>query len=186
LKQSTEKKWSSLTIDPSIYGFQFQRGTRWMPGLSDEQIADYEGVLGSKFPDDFRIFLGAMNGTDVPTLNVFGSSGVPQRQSPGVYSYPRDVEVVKHLIEVVRENRDDVALDLASQGFHLPPQASLIPVCGHRYVVCTQKLNTSAVLSIVVHDVDAIVFGDSLREYLTKEFLAAKPKSQVRLPLEPT
>lgn len=53
----------------------------------------------------------AMNGTDLPTLNVYASS-VPPGQSPGVYSYPRDVEVVKRLIEVVQENRDDVALDL--------------------------------------------------------------------------
>jgi hypothetical protein len=127
-----------------------------------------------------------MNGTDLPTLNVYGSSGVPPRQSPGVYSYPRDVEVVRQLIEVVQENRDDVALDLASQGFHLPAQASLDPVCGHRYLVCTRKLNTSAVLSVVVHAVDAIVFGNSLREDLTKEFLAATPRPQVRLPLEPT
>jgi len=186
LKHATEKKWSSLTIDPRIYGFQFQRGTRWMPGLSDEQIAGYEDILGTKFPNDFRTFLGAMNGTDLPTLNVYASSGVPPRQSPGVYSYPRDVEVVKQLIEVVQEHRDDVALDLASQGFHLPAQASFVRVCGHCYVVCTRKLNTSAVLSVVVHDVDAIVFGNSLREYLTKEFLAASPKSQVRVPLEPT
>ena len=186
LKNATERKWSSLTIDPSIYGFQFQRGTRWMPGLSHEQIAGYEDVLGTKFPDDFRTFLGAMNGTDLPTLNVYGSSGVPPRQSPRVYSYPRDVEVVKQLIEVVQENRDDIALDLASQGFHLPAQASLVPICGHRYVVCTRKLNTSAVLSVVVDDVDAIVYANSLREYLRKDFLAASPKSRVRIPLEPT
>ena len=185
-KRATEAKWSGKSIDPSLYGFQFQRGTRWMPGLPDKQIADYEDVLGTKFPDDFRIFLGAMNGTDLPTLNVFGSTGVPQRQSPGVYSYPRDVEVVKQLIEVVEEDRDDVTLDLASQGFHLPAQANLVPVCGHCYVVCTRKLNTTAVLSIVVHEVDAIVFGYSLRDYLTKEFLSASPNSQVRLPLEPT
>jgi hypothetical protein len=186
LKRTTEAKWSSLTIDPSIYGFQFQPSTRWMPGLSDEQIAAYEGILGVKLPDDFKTFLGAMNGTDLPTLNVYGSSGVPPRQSPGVYSYPRDLEVVKQLIEVVQENRDDVVLDLSSQGFHLPAQATLVPIFGHRYLVCMQKLNTSVVLSVVVDEVDAIVFGNSLREYLTKEFLVATPKSQIRLPLEPT
>ena len=54
LKRTTEAKWSSLTIDPSIYGFQFQPSTRWMPGLSDEQIAAYEGILGVKLPDDFK------------------------------------------------------------------------------------------------------------------------------------
>lgn len=182
----TESKWSTVTIDPSIYGFQFQRGTRWMPGLSNEQIIAYEDLFGAKFPYDFRAFLAAMNGTDLPALNVYGSSGASPRQSPGVYSYPRDVELVKQLIEVVEENRDDVALDLASQGFHLPAQASLVPLCGYRYLVCTRKLNNSAVLSIVVDDVDAIVFGHSLREYLTKEFLAATARSQVRVPLEST
>jgi hypothetical protein len=93
---------------------------------------------------------------------------------------------VKQLIEVVQENRDDVELDLASQGFHLPAQASLVPVCGHHYVVCTRKLNTSAVLSIIVHDIDAIVYANSLRDYLRKDFMAASPRSPVRVPLEPT
>jgi hypothetical protein len=186
LKRATEKNWSTLPTESSIYGFQFQRGTRWMPGLSDEQIAAYEADLGTEFPYDFRTFLHAMNGTDLPTLNVYGSSRTVPRQSTGVYSYPRDLETVRHLIGVVQENRDDVALDLASQGFHLPSEASLVPVFGHRYLVCTRKLNTSVVLSVVVHDVDAIVFGDSLREYLTKEFLAATPKPPARLPLEPT
>jgi hypothetical protein len=186
LKTATERKWSTQTMNPSAYGFQFQRGTRWMPGLSDDEIADYEDVLGAKFPHDFRTFLRAMNGTDLPTLNVYGSSGVAPRQSPGFYSYSRDLEVVKHLIEVVQENRDDIALDLASQGFHLPAQSSLVPICGHRYVVCTRKLNTSAVLSVVVHDIDAIVYANSLREYLRKDFLAASPKSRARIPLEPT
>jgi hypothetical protein len=186
LKHSTEKKWSTLTTDPSIYGFQFQCGTRWLPGLSEEQIAAYEDVLDTKFPDDFRTFLGAMNGTDMPILNVYGSSGVPPRQSPGVYSYPRDMEVVKQLIEVVEENRDDVVLDLASQGFHLPTQARLVPVFGHRYLLCTRKLNTSVVLSVVVDAVDAIVLGNSLREYLMKEFLAVTLQSHVRVPLQST
>lgn len=186
LKRTTEQKWSQVSIDPTVYGFQFQCGTHWNPGLSNHEILEYEAMLSMRFPHDFRAFLSVMNGTDLPTLNIFGSSGVLPRQSPGVYSYPRDIEVVKQLIEVVQENRHSVALDLASQGFHLPDQASLVPVYGHRYVVCTRKLNTSAVLSIVVNDVDAIVFGTSLREYLMKEFLAASPRARVGLPLEPT
>jgi len=46
-----------------------------------------------------------------------------------------------------------------------------VPVFAHRYVVCSKNLNSSVVLSIVVHDTDAIVYGSSLREYLEKEFL---------------
>jgi len=174
LKQTTERDWSTRTIDPTVYGFQFQRGTRWIPGLAEEQIAEYEKVLGTKLPGDFRAFLRAMNGTDLPTLNVYGSSGEPPRYSTGVYSYPRDVKVVKQLMEDIEDHRAEIADDLASQGFNLAPQDSLIPIFGHRYVVCTPESNTSVVLSIVVHDVDAILYGNSLREYLLKEFLPAR------------
>jgi len=166
LKDATERRWQTQAIDPSIYGFQFQRRTRWMPGLSDEQITEYEKVLGTKLPGDLSAFLRAMNGTDLPTLNVYGSCGEPPRHSTGVYSYPRDVKVVEQLIEEAENNRAEIADDLASQGFYLMPQASLIPIFGHRYVACTPESDTSVVLSIVVHDVDAIVFGNSLREYL--------------------
>jgi len=41
----------------------------------------------------------------------------------------------------------------------------------HRYLVCTIDLNSSVVLSIVVNATDAIVYGNTLREYLEKEFL---------------
>lgn len=33
-KQATEAKWLKKSIDPTIYGFQFQQGTRWNLGLS--------------------------------------------------------------------------------------------------------------------------------------------------------
>lgn len=47
----------------------------------------------------------------------------------------------------------------------------LVPVFQHRYVVCSSNLDDSVVLSIVVHDTDAIVYAHSLKEYLEKEFL---------------
>lgn len=184
-KNATERMWGSQAISPGIYGFQFQRGTRWMPGLSDQEVTAYEDVLNTKFPVDVRAFLRAMNGTDLPTLNVYGSSGIGPRQSVGVYSYPRDVEVVKQLIGIVQVNREEITLDLASQGFHLPAHAGLVPICGQRYVVCTRKLNTSVVLSIVVNDVDAVVYANSLGEYLRKDFMGLL-KSPPRIPLEPT
>jgi hypothetical protein len=68
-------------------------------------------------------------------------------------------------------NRADIARDLAEQGFELGTEADLVPIYGHRYVVCRPNANSSAVLSIVVNDTDAIVYGDSLRECLEREFL---------------
>jgi len=41
----------------------------------------------------------------------------------------------------------------------------------HRYVVRNSDLNISVVLSTVANATDAIVYGNSLREYLEKEFL---------------
>jgi hypothetical protein len=78
---------------------------------------------------------------------------------------------VEQRIEDVRESRNEIAADLREQGFDLSGQANLVPIFAHRYVVCTSNLDFSAVLSIAVHDVDAIVYGNSLQEYLEREFL---------------
>ncbi len=56
-KKITELTWSQQSIDPAVYGFQFQCGTRWNPGLSDKEIEDYENVLRVQFPLDLRAFL---------------------------------------------------------------------------------------------------------------------------------
>ena len=170
-RRATEAKWREKSIDPTIYGFQFQRGTRWNEGLSDEMVREYEMVLRVRFPHDFKAFLREINGTDLPTLNVYGSCGEPPRESLGIYSYPRDIETVKARIDDIHPSRAEIAADLAAQGFDLPSEASLVPIFGHRYVVCTGDLNSSVVLSIVVNEVDAIVYGSSLQEYLEKEFL---------------
>jgi hypothetical protein len=111
-----------------------------------------------------------VNGTDLPTLNAYGSSGETQHTSVGVYSYPRDLEIVKQRIEDARESRDEIASDLLEQGFDLPAEAFLVPILGHRYLVCTPDLNRSVVLSVAVHSTDAIVYADSLQEYLQRDF----------------
>ncbi|HTU33167.1 MAG TPA: SMI1/KNR4 family protein [Candidatus Acidoferrum sp.] len=170
-KQATEAKWRVRSIDPTKYGFQFQPGTRWRAGLTEEEIKNFEEALAVPFPVDFRAFLREMNGTDLPTLNVYGSCGEPRRYSVGVYSYPQDIELVKQRIEDIGSSRPGIASDLAGQGFELLSEANLVPVFAHRYIVCSSNVDSSVVLSIVVHATDAIVYADSLREYLEKEFL---------------
>lgn len=170
-KRATEANWSEVSINPTLYGFQFQRGTRWNAGMSDEKVTEYESILRVQFPNDFKVFLGEMNGTDLPTLNVYGFCGEPQRTSVGVYSYPRDIEIVKQRIEDIRSSRAEIATDLAEQGFELSADARLVPFFSHRYLVCTVNPDSSVVLSIVVHDTDAIVYGSCIKDYLEKEFL---------------
>jgi hypothetical protein len=167
----TEQLWSRATIDSKIYGFQFQRGTRWIPGLADVQIAEYELAVDAKFPDDFRKMLGAMNGTDMSTLNVYGGKNTPTN-SVGVYSYPRDLQHVRERISNLVGNRNEIAAGLLEQGFALHPEARLVPIFLHRYIVCDSDPQSSSVLSI--HGTDAIVYGRSLRDYLVKEFLRGR------------
>lgn len=168
-KLVTEAIWRDRPIDSRIYGFQFQPGTHWNPGLSNEQIAEYEDILGTKFPDDFRAFLAEMNGTDTPTLNVYGSAGEPCN-GIGVYAYPRDLKIVEQLSGEVRRNQRQLIRTMAEQGFILAPAAALIPIYEHRFLVCTGEPDSSVVLSIDGSD-DAIVYGRTLEEYLEREFV---------------
>lgn len=125
----------------------------------------------SRAPVGTRAFLSVMNGTDIPTRNVYAYCGEPHRTSVGVYSYPRDLKIIEERIRDVYESRDEIARDLKEQGFDLPTQAGLAPIYSHWYVVCASNLDSSVALSIVVHDVDAIVYGNSLGEYLERDFL---------------
>lgn len=78
---------------------------------------------------------------------------------------------MKRRIEHIRPWRQEIAADLSEQGFELDAKANLVPIFAPRYVVSSPNLDSSIALSIVVQDVDAIVYADSLREYLEKEFL---------------
>ena len=173
-KDETEQKWREASINASVYGFQFQAGTRWNSGLSDEQITAYEDALGVELPEDFHAFLRVMNGTDVPTLNVYGGSGEPSREWVGVYVYPRDLEIVRQCIAEVEHDRDTLVNTLAEEGFALSLTTKLVPIYAHRFVVCDGGAENCAVLSIWDSE-DAIVYGRSLQEYLEREFLGTVP-----------
>lgn len=168
-KHQTESRWEHEDINPGIYGFQFQRGTRWNRGLTEGEIKTYQAVLGVQLPNDFKHMLRLMNGTDLPTVNIYSSSGEPQRTSVGVYSYPRDLSIVQGLRRGAEQNREEIAAELSDQGFELESSANLVPIFSHRYIVCEADSAKSFVLSIVGTDV--IVYGNSLRTYLQAEFL---------------
>ena len=106
----------------------------------------------------------------MPTLNVYGYCGEPFRESVGVYSYPHDLDHVQRCLEAINKYRAQLALTMAEQGFNLPQDASLMPIYGHRYLVCGASIECGVVLSIADAN-DAIVYANSVQEYLEKEFL---------------
>jgi hypothetical protein len=139
-------------------------------GLSDKEISDYESALGVMFSRVLKEFVSQLNGTDLPTVNIYGNCGVPKRESVGVYCYPRDLELQNDLLKGVIKSRLKVIGTLSEQGFELTQDADLVPIYGHRYVVCIPKVDENVVLSIATPD-DAIVYATFLEEYLIKEFL---------------
>jgi len=172
-KRKTEEHWRLNSINPSVYGFQFQTGTCWNAGLSDELILAYENEVSIRFPWGFKAFLRVMNGTNLPALNVFGNSGQPPREWIGVYNHPRDIELVRRLISEVNENRDKLKSTLAEEGFSLSATAKLMPIFAHRFVVCDEDIESCVVLSVWDSE-DAIVYGNSMQEYLERESLGER------------
>jgi hypothetical protein len=164
--RTVEAKWRSHQLkEKDHYGFQFQHNTKWNPGLSSEQIDEYQHALNITFPDDFVFFLRHANGTDLPTLNNYGGSGNSLAYSKGVYSYPRDLEIVKENIQLIQENYSDIVDSLGLSIHHSP---KFIPFFMHRYILSGKDLTQSPVYSIL--GIDAIFYEPSLREYLEREF----------------
>ena len=77
-----------------------------------------------------------INGTDRPNLNVYGSCGEPHRTAFTLYAFPRDLPIVKEQMQVIQEDRDEIAeVLLECEQFNLPADATLVPVYSHRYMV---------------------------------------------------
>src|SRR5690606_2458310 len=106
VKRLSEKYWSTTDINKELYGFQIPKNTKWKPGLTDNQIADFEENLKIEFPKGLRNFYKTMNGLDKPGVNVFGSDGNEYAFSPVYYSYPDDIEVIMEKMEWILESNN--------------------------------------------------------------------------------
>ncbi len=170
-KTKTEDRWAAEDVtNPAVYGFQFQQGTRWNPGLSPDEINQFEDAVAPQFPSDFRTMLQYMNGTDLPNLNVYGHSGEPHKTAFTLYAFRRDLPIVKARIADIEDDRDEIAeVLLEYESFTLSSDAVLVPIYGHRFLVCDGNPTHSRVLSIVGADV--ITSGLDLQSYLMREFL---------------
>ncbi len=161
LKKTSEQYWESAKLNRTIYGFQIQKGTKWLQGLSESDIAEYERVMGFAFPEVYKLFLRYMNGTDKPTINIYGESGEPYRYGVGFFSYPRDLEPVKAKIDWILEAFKITSGNIEQR--HIP---HIMPIIGHRFLVM-DRCEGNPVLSM--YEDDVILYASSLPEILAKE-----------------
>ena len=164
LKKASETRWATVEINRSVYGFQVQPGTEWLPGISDSEIAAYEAALGFSFPAILRTFLRNMNGTSKEAINVYGDNGEPWPYVPGYYSFPRDLDVVKVRIRWIY---DSFGVD--GQYVECEQISHVVPVVGHRFLVA-DRCAQNPVLSMFGDDV--IVYARDLRVFLINDIFA--------------
>jgi hypothetical protein len=70
-RERTEATWSTYPT-PTVEGFakrrllgcDWQTGTRWLGGLSEEQLAEVERTWALRFPPDYRLFLHRLHAVD--------------------------------------------------------------------------------------------------------------------------
>ena len=99
----TEAAWSMYQpwtfedyVAAGVGGSDWQRGTRWMGGLSEEQIEQIERQWSLRFPPDYRLFLRVLHAIDRPTLGALYNNDSPSRlipcKRPSFYNWLTDEE----------------------------------------------------------------------------------------------
>ena len=161
LKRTSDEYWDNVEIDRSIFGFQIQKGTKWLPGLSNEKIVEYEKEIGFSFPENYKVYLKHMNGTDRSTINVYGECGEPYRYGIGFYSYPRDLEMVRRRIKWIHEEFEVTPTFVEEQ--QIP---RLMPIVSHRFLV-VDRCAANPILSM--YGRDSILYAFSLEAFLLNE-----------------
>ena len=158
LKKESEKYWGIIELKRNIYGFQIQKGTKWLKGLSKTKIEEYEQVMGFEFPEVYKLFLRHMNGMGKPTINIYAECGEPYRYDAGFYSYPRDLEKVKAKIAWILDAFKITADDIEQR--NIP---HIMPIFFHRFLVM-DRCEMNPVLSMYKDDV--ILYAASLPQIL--------------------
>jgi hypothetical protein len=170
LRRASEHAWAAVDEPPEAeFGLYWRRGTRWTGGLADRAIADVEDRYGLRFPPDYRLFLQTLHST-TPWMRggtYVDGEHVEAYEAPGFYDWRHDDLQIREAMAVVANVMTELPFDAQAwqqTWLHSDPKPILIPIFGHRYVVAD---DTQWILSIV--ESDAIVYGESLRDYLLRE-----------------
>jgi SMI1 / KNR4 family (SUKH-1) len=161
LKKKSEEYWSKIELNPRIYGFQVQKGTKWKEGLTKKEIENFEQILGFRFPQIYKDYLTVMNGTEKDTINIYGNSGEEFNYGKGYYSYPEDIEEIKDNINWILESFKVTTEDIVKK--HIP---NIIPIVSHRFLIA-DKCVANPILSMYGDDV--ILYDNALPSFIEND-----------------
>ena len=101
-----------------------------------------------------------MNGVDLPSVNIYGNSGEEKTYNQSFYSYPRDVEKIKQMIDWIHEANNVSDNKLEENGI-----SKIFPIYSHRFMLTDTNENT--ILSMYGNDI--IFCADNISKLLGKE-----------------
>lgn len=177
-RQRTEAAWAG--------GYPRQR---WLPGLSDEEIAGIECTWAIRFPPDYRLFLRLLHavGEEMSAGSRSRKRLVPVRKSKIVYNWLLDAKDLRAAFSWPFEGlgfgleNDDLfwlpewgerpsSVDARRERLReaISSAPKLIPITGHRYLLAEPLRAGNSVLSIYGSDI--VIYGADLRRYLLIEF----------------
>lgn len=175
-------------VASGVGGRDWRQGTRWLNGLSEQEIAAVEQRYSLQFPPDYRLFLKMLHSVDKP---LTGARYADERQmipitSPSFYNWQTDAVAIEEAYEWLVEGLlfDVQDNDLWPQSWGAKPAEraalaahvralvqiapKLIPIFGHRYLLVEPCKAGNPVLSIYQSDI--IFYGIDLRHYFLTEF----------------
>lgn len=193
LKQHTEEYWSLHPTDTledfksaRAVGRDWQQGTKWVEGYTDQEIMTVENAWDINFPPDYRQFLQFLGVPDRPILVVkYHVNDIVQMEEQSFYDWRKDTKAIQNALEWPLEGiffdveRNDLWLEswgsrpsqpeerqirLSELIYEAPP---LIPIIGHRYLVGTPLESGNPVLSVWQSDI--ICYGSDFRNFLILE-----------------
>jgi Tetratricopeptide repeat len=192
-RYNTERVWAEHRprtfaeyVASRVGGSDFQRGTRWVGGLTPAEIEAVEDREGLRFPPDYRLFLERLHATDRPMVGAgyFSNDRMMPTEQPGFCNWLTDVDAIHEKVEEVFEG---LLFDVEENDLWLPewgdrPETAplreaalrglfqaaprLAPVYGNCFFVAEPCVAGNPVLSI--HQSDIIVWGPDLRTGLLR------------------
>ena len=167
LKKCTENYWNNKSIQEEIYGFQIQKGTKWNNGLSEEQIIEFQNIMGFEFPEILKDYYTVMNGIDKNQINVFGNSGEPYSYSKNIYGFPDDIKIIKDLIQWIYKEKEINEKEMADKNI-----SRIFPIYYHRFILIDHKEHS--ILSMYGNDI--ILYANNIIDLFYKDELRKKIK----------
>lgn len=193
-RERTEATWSMYKARSfeefkasGVDGVDWQRGTRWLHGLTEEEITVIEQRWQLRFPPDYRLFLALLHSIDRPQQGAIYKDGVMVSTTrPSFYNWQTDSATIQEryddivdglLFDVVHNNLwppewGEKPVAEEAQKVHIVSLVAaapkLIPIFGHRFLLAEPCQSGNPVISI--HQSDMIIYGTDLLNYFLVEF----------------